>query len=164
MANFRLEESKLQKAEKHYVVYQSKDRECLFQGFEHWDVEKSASYKPVCFVNVEGGLQLEDGSSWKVDNLEQVFKLLNGYYYDEDSEDDFVYDAHVGGYAIREGHRKDGSYYCFRDMHSLSVGDVVVDYNDDHGIRKAYIVDSFGFKEIDFVRYHDAQAFPQEVA
>ena len=97
MANFRLEESKLQKAEKHYVVYQSKDRECLFQGFEHWDVEKSASYKPVCFVNVDGGLKMEDGSSWKVDNLEQVFKLLNGYYYDEDSQDDFVYDAHVGG-------------------------------------------------------------------
>ena len=33
-------------------------------------------------------------------------------------------------------------------MHSLSVGDIVVDHSDEDG--KAFIVDSFGFKEIEF--------------
>ncbi len=88
-------------------------------------------------------------NDWYVDDNEIVFRILNGYYIDEETGHDDVFDAHVSGYRLREGVRKDGTEYKFRDMHSLSVGDIIVDDSPD-GDSKAYIVDSFGFKQIQF--------------
>ena len=43
-------------------------------------------------------------------------------------------------------------------MHSLSVGDIIVDHmNND---QKAYIVDNFGFKEIEFNAPVDLDKLP----
>ena len=131
----------------HYAIFQSSDRDCMFVGAKHWDVSKSDKYRQVCSVNFFGGLQLE-GHDWYVDNKEDVFAILNGAYANDETGEDVVYEHHVVGYGIVEGTRKDGSEYCFRDMHSLSVGDIVVDHSDEDG--KAFIVDSFGFKEIEF--------------
>ena len=143
----------------HYQVFQSNDRECMFQGAKHWDVSKSDKYRQVCSVNFFGGLQLE-GGDWYLDNKEEVFKVLNGYYYDEETNHDDVYDCHVVGFGVRRGVRKDGSKWECRDMHSLSVGDILVDYNDLENYGKAYIVDSFGFKEIEFNAPVDLDKLP----
>jgi hypothetical protein len=131
----------------HYAIFQSDDRECMFVGAKHWDVSKSDKYRQVCSVSWFGGLQL-DGGDFYIEDKEEVFKILNGYYYNEESGEDVVDECHVVGYGIKEGTRKDGSEYCFRDMHSLSVGDIVVDNANGKG--QAYIVDSFGFKAIEF--------------
>mgnify|MGYP001592382888 FL=1 len=125
----------------HYKIFQSSDRDCLFVGAKHWDISKSDKYKQVCSVDWYGGMEV-DGGAYYIESHDQVFALLNGAC----SQDE--YDAHVSGYRIVEGTREsDGYEYCFRDMHSLSVGDIIVDEVIDG---KAYIVDSYGFKQIDF--------------
>ena len=147
----------------HYAIFQSSDRECLFQGAKHWDVSKSDNYRQVCSVNFFGGLQ-ESGCECYIEGLDDVFALLNGQWADDETGEDVVYDSHVTGYGIVEGVRKsDGVEYCFRDMHSLSVGDIIVDHmNND---QKAYIVDNFGFKEIEFTSKTEERFVPKyEVA
>ena len=148
MINANLKESTREPHVLNYKIFQSDDRECLFVGAKHWDVSKSKHYKQVCTVDWFGGLQM-DGGNWYVDDMEEVFRILNGYYIDEETGHDEVFDVHVSGYRIVEGTRKDGTEYKFRDMHSLSVGDIIVD-DSPEGDSKAYIVDSFGFKQIDF--------------
>ena len=126
----------------HYAIFQSNDRECLFQGFKHWDESKASKYRQVCTVDYFGGLIIEGGDHY-IDTLDEVFAILNG------ARSESEYDAHVKGFGIVEGVRKsDGVEYCFRDMHSLSVGDVIVDSTGP--VDKAYLVDSFGFQEIEF--------------
>jgi hypothetical protein len=73
-----------------------------------------------------------------------VFKVLNGYYFDEDTEEDVVFDNHVSDYKMKTITRKDGEVVTYRDMHSLSVGDIVEDV--DNG--SFHIVASFGFMDI----------------
>ena len=148
MINANLKESTREPHVLNYKIFQSDDRECLFVGAKHWDVSKSKHYKQVCTVDGFGGLQM-DGGNWYVDDMEEVFRILNGYYIDEETGHDEVFDVHVSGYRIVEGTRKDGTEYKFRDMHSLSVGDIIVD-DSPEGDSKAYIVDSFGFKQIEF--------------
>ena len=127
----------------HYKIFQSSDRDCLFVGAKHWDISKSDKCKQVCSVDWFAGMDV-DGGDYYIESLDQVFALLNGAC----SEDE--YDCHVSGYRIVEGVREsDGYEYCFRDMHSLSVGDIIVDHSPD-GDGRAYIVDSYGFKQIDF--------------
>ena len=148
MINANLKESTREPHILNYKIFQSSDRECLFVGAKHWDVSKSKHYKQVCTVDWFGGMQME-GHDWYVEDMEEVFRILNGYYIDEETGHDDVFDVHVSGYRIVEGVRKDGTEYKFRDMHSLSVGDIIVDDSPD-GDSKAYIVDSFGFKQIQF--------------
>jgi len=147
----------------HYAIFQSSDRECLFQGAKHWDVSKSDKYRQVCSVNFFGGLQL-DGGDFYVDNMDEVFTVLNGAYGNDETGEDVVFEHHVTGFGIVEGVREsDGYEYCFRDMHSLSVGDIIVDHVNDDG--KAFIVDSFGFKEIQFTGKTEERFVPKyEVA
>jgi hypothetical protein len=126
----------------HFAIYQSSDRECMFQGFKHWDVSKSDKYRQVCTVDFFAGY-MDQGNPLYIESLDDVFALLNGQW---------EYDAHVKGFGIVEGVRKsDGVEYCFRDMHSLSVGDIIVDHCNAP-YNKAYIVDSFGFEEIEFTQ------------
>ena len=79
-----------------------------------------------------------------IDDLEEIFKVLNGFYYDDESGEDVVFDAHVSDYKMKTVTRKDGEVVTFRDMHSLSVGDVIQDV--DNGT--FHIVASWGFKDV----------------
>ena len=77
-------------------------------------------------------------------NLEEVFKILNGYYFDDDTGLDQWFDALVSGLKMKTITRKNGEVVTYRDMHSLSVGDIVYD-----SISDTYnIVDKWGFKDI----------------
>lgn len=101
-------------------------------------------YTHVASVKKDAGLVDAGGDSWQVRDLEDVFAVLNGRYYDEDAEQDIVFDAHVSDYKMKTVTRKDGEVVTFRDMHSLSVGDVVQDV--DNGT--FHIVAGFGFEDI----------------
>ena len=57
--------------------------------------------------------------------------------------DQFVFDNHVSGYKMKTFER-DGKTHEYRDMHSLSVGDIVYDVDKD----TYNIVDSFGYKDV----------------
>ena len=101
-------------------------------------------FTKVCEVKKDAGLVDGDGESWQVRDLEDVFALLNGRYFDEDAGEDIVFDAHVSDYKMKTITRKDGEVVTYRDMHSLSVGDIVEDV--DNG--SFHIVASFGFLDI----------------
>ena len=108
-------------------------RDTDFQHFTH-----------VASVKKDAGLVDGNGESWQVRDLEDVFAVLNGRYFDEDTETDPVFDAHVSDYKMKTITRKDGEVVTFRDMHSLSVGDIVEDVNNG----TFHIVASFGFNDI----------------
>ena len=132
-------------AEEKYPIYEAymrlrhsfrdeiKFKDTDFQHFTH-----------VASVKKDAGLVDGSGDSWQVRDLEDVFAVLNGRYYDEDTEVDVVFDNHVSDYKMKTVTRKDGEVVTFRDMHSLSVGDIVQDV--DNGT--FHIVASFGFEDI----------------
>ena len=131
-------------AEEKYPIYEAHMRlshnvreETVFNdtNFQH--------YTNVCNVAKEGGLVSGD-KPFVLDNLEDVFKVLNGYYFDDESGEDVVFDNHVSDYKMKTITRKDGEEVTYRDMHSLSVGDVVQDV--DNGT--FHIVASYGFLDV----------------
>ena len=103
-------------------------------------------YTHVCSVKKEAGLVSGTRTTdpFVIDDLEEIFKVLNGFYYDDESGEDVVFDAHVSDYKMKTVTRKDGEVVTFRDMHSLSVGDVIQDV--DNGT--FHIVASWGFKDV----------------
>jgi hypothetical protein len=101
-------------------------------------------YTNVCVVKKDAGLVDSDGNSWLVDCLEGVFAVLNGRYFDEDTGEDLVHESHVSGYSMKTITRKDGEVVTYRDMRSLSVGDIVEDC--DNGT--FHIVASYGFQDV----------------
>lgn len=118
----------------------------VMRGAEGFTGDMFVHYKNVCNVAKDGGLVSGD-EPFIVDDLEEVFKILNGYYFDEDANDykgeDIVFDSHVSGYKMKTFER-DGKTHEYRDMHSLSVGDIVYDVDKD----TYNIVDSFGYKDV----------------
>ena len=126
---------------------QYKAHMAVMRGAEKFTGDMFEHYSNVCNVKKEGGLVSGD-DPFKVDNLEEVFKILNGYYFDEDANneegEDIVFDAHVSGYKMKTVTRKNGEVVTFRDMHSLSVGDIVHDVDND----TYNIVDSWGYKDV----------------
>jgi hypothetical protein len=131
-------------AEEKYPEYNAHMK--TMRGAEYFKGEMFEHYTNVCNVARNGGLVSGTRSSdpFLLDNLEEVFKVLNGYYFDEDSGEDIVFDNHVSGYKMKTVTRKDGEVIEYRDMHSLSVGDIVYDVEED----TYNIVDSFGYKDI----------------
>ena len=117
----------------------------VMRGAEGFKGEMFNHYTQVCEV-----AHFEDS------NLEEVFKILNGYYFDDDTGLDQWFDALVSGFKMKTFTRKDGEVVTYRDMHSLSVGDIVFDSVDD----SYHIVDRWGFKDIT----SDVIAGVQEVA
>ena len=103
-------------------------------------------YTHVCSVKKDAGLVAGTRNSdpFLLDDLEEVFKVLNGYYYDDESGEDIVFDNHVSDYKMKTITRKDGEVVTYRDMHSLSVGDVVQDV--DNGT--FHIVAGVGYLDI----------------
>ena len=115
----------------------------VMRGAEGFTGDMFEHYTNVCNVAKDGGL-VSGEEPFVLNNLEEVFKVLNGYYFDEDEETDSVCDSHVSGYKMKTVTRKNGEVIEYRDMHSLSVGDIVQDVDND----TYNIVDSWGFKDI----------------
>ena len=133
--------------EEKYPIYEAHMR--LSHGLREENLFKNTDfghYTHVCSVKKEAGLVSGTRSldPFVVDDLEEVFSVLNGAYYNEDEEEDLVFDAHVSDYKMKTVTRKNGEEVTFRDMHSLSVGDIVQDVDND----TYHIVDSWGFKDI----------------
>ena len=101
-------------------------------------------YTHVASVKKDAGLVTRNSDPFLLDDLEEVFKVLNGYYYDDESGEDIVFDNHVSDYKMKTVTRKDGEVVTFRDMHSLSVGDIVEDVSNG----TFHLVASFGFNDI----------------
>ena len=97
----------------------------------HFLVNEAATGDVVCFLGGDDYL-----TSDCISNLSR--------YYDEDTSTDIVHEAHVSGYKMKTITRKDGEVVTYRDMHSLSVGDIVEDV--DNGT--FHIVAGFGFEDI----------------
>lgn len=110
--------------------------EVMHKGSKGYTADMFAHYTTVCKV---ADFVTESNK------LEEVFKILNGYYFDEDTNTDETFDAFVSGFKMRTITRKDGEVVTFRDMHSLSVGDIV----EDTYTGKFHIVDGMGFKEVE---------------
>jgi len=106
--------------------------ETMHAGAEGYKPEMFEHYTQVCEV-----------AEFEGSNLETVFKVLNGYYFDDETGKDEWFDALVSGFQMKTITRKDGEVVTFRDMHSLSVGDIVEHNGSFH------IVDKWGFKEVE---------------
>ena len=117
---------------KKYPLYHAR-MECSFDGSKRFLPEMFEHYTQVCEV-----------ADFQGSNLEEVFKILNGYYFDEDANKDEWFDAFVTGFQMRTITRKNGDVVTFRDMHSLSVGDIV----EDTVTGTFHMVDGMGFSEI----------------
>ena len=98
----------------------------VMRGYSRgWSDSYFKHYTNVCDLKVDGGLVNHDGSDFKINHPEEVFKILNQFYLDEDSMEDIVLDQHL----IKHSR-----------FHSLSVGDLVQDPEGNF-----YFTDSFGF-------------------
>ena len=75
--------------------------------------------------------------------INEIVSSNQSTYYDEDGDNTF--DRFVTDYEVKQFTKEDGTVVEYRDMHSLSVGDIVRDHSTD----TYHIVDSFGFKEVD---------------
>ena len=108
--------------------------ECSFDGSKRFLPEMFEHYTKVCEV-----AEFEDR------NLETVFKILNGYYYNEETDTDETFDAFVSGFKMKTFlNKKTKEIRQVRDMHSPSVGDIV----EDTSTGEFHIVDGMGFKQI----------------
>jgi|TARA_B110000858_G_scaffold24895_1_gene25460 hypothetical protein len=63
---------------------------------------------------------------YTVTSKNEVFAILNQQYLDEDTMEDVVFDSHVSGYTMKSFVRE-GKTIEYRNMHSLSVGDIVAE-------------------------------------
>ena len=140
-------------AAERYPLYEAK-LQTQHHGSDGFEPHMFQHFTNVATVHTTGDLQRADGTSYRVEDLEEVFKILNGYYYDEDSETDPVFDAHVSGYKMKTVTRKSGETITYRDMHSLSVGDIVHNSATD----TYHIVDGFGFGEVSVDTTHSEVA------
>lgn len=134
-------------AEQKYPIYEAHMRLMHGRGEKYAAKFKDTDFQhftKVCEVKKDGGLVDGDGNPWLVDCLEGVFAVLNGRYFDEDTNEDIVFDNHVSGFKMKTITRKDGEDVTFRDMHSLSVGDIVEDV--DNGT--FHIVAGMGYEDI----------------
>lgn len=134
-------------AEQKYPIYETRMRLQHGRGEDYAAKFKDTDFQhftKVCEVKKDAGLVDGSGESWQVRDLEDVFAVLNGRYYDEDSEQDIVFDNHVSGFKMKTVTRKDGEVVTYRDMHSLSVGDIVEDV--DNGT--FHIVAGMGYQDI----------------
>ena len=118
---------------KKYPLYHA-GMETSFDGAKGYKPEMFEHYTKVCEV---AGMQERD--------LETVFKILNGFYFDEDAGTDLVFEEFVSGFKMRTFlNKKTKEVREVRDMHSLSVGDII----EDTETGKFHMVDGFGFSEL----------------
>ena len=150
-------------AEQKYPEYEAHMRLMHGRGDKYAAKFKDTDFQhftKVCEVKKDAGLVDGDGNSWVVDCLEGVFAVLNGRYYNEETEADTVFDNHVSGFKMKTITRKDGEVVTYRDMHSLSVGDIVQDV--DNGT--FHIVAGMGFIDVTVQVKNFTEQFQTEVA
>jgi hypothetical protein len=117
-----------------YQAYHAR-MECSFDGSKRFLPEMFEHYTKVCEV-----------AGFEDRNLETVFKILNGYYFDEETGKDETFDNFVSGFEMRTFlNKKTKEVRQVRDMHSLSVGDIV----EDTVTGTFHMVDGMGFSEIE---------------
>lgn len=150
-----------------YTIYQVKNNRRafedaggrLFSGHKHWKPELFGFYSKVCEVDGRYcGLTQGDNIDYTVTSKDEVFAILNQQYLDEDTGEDVVFDSHVSGFEMKTITRNDGEVVTFRNMHSLSVGDIIAEVpqigyevmsiDDIESNVRYFIVDKFGFKDI----------------
>ena len=107
--------------------------EVMHRGSKSFTPEMIEHYTKVCEV-----------ADFQGSTLEEVFKVLNGYYFDEETGKDETFDVLVSGFKMKTVTRKNGEVVTYRDMHSLSVGDIV----EDTSTGEFHMVDGMGFKQI----------------
>ena len=130
--------------EEKYPIYKAYMKSMRVEKGDSFKPEDFSFYTKVCSIKEEGSLVTGD-EPYVVDHLEEVFKILNGYYFDEDTGEDIVFDTHVFGYRMKTFER-DGKTHEYRDMHSLSVGDIVAEIGDEE--TRYYQVADWGYNEI----------------
>jgi hypothetical protein len=116
-------------------------------------------YTKVCEVDGRFcGLTQGDNIDYTVKSKNEVFSILNQCYLNEETGEDIVFDKHVSGFNMKTITRKDGEQITYRDMHSLSVGDIVAEVpqigyevmrtEDVVKETRYFIVESYGFSDI----------------
>lgn len=120
--------------------------------------EYFSHYTKVC--EVDGRCcGLSDGDrDYTVTSKNEVFYILNQCYLDEETGEDIVFDNHVSNYVTKTITRENGEKVTYRDMHSLSVGDIiaeqpqvgyeVMDIDDIIPNTRYFIVEQYGFTDI----------------
>ena len=119
--------------------------------------EYFAEYTKVCEVDGRyNGLSNGD-MDYTIKCKDEVFGILNQQYLDEDTGEDVVFENHVSGYKLKSFVRE-GKTIEYRDMHSLSVGDIiaevpqvgyeVMEVADIVKQTRYFIVEGFGFSDI----------------
>lgn len=114
-------------AEEKYPIYEAFMRNThISHRVTKFRPEDFSFYIKVC--EVDGRYcGLSDGDrDYTVTNKDEVFAILNGSYFDEDTGDDIVFENHVSGYKMIS-YERDGKTLEYRDMHSLSVGDIIAE-------------------------------------
>jgi len=147
-------------AAKKYPLYHAKMETMHGRGDDrkvNFKTEYFSHYTKVCEVDGRyNGLSNGD-MDYTVKSKNEVFAILNQQYLDEDTMEDIVFDSHVSGFTMKSFVR-DGKTIEYRNMHSLSVGDIiaevpqvgyeVMDPSDIVKHTTYYMVDSYGFSDI----------------
>ena len=149
-----------------YDIYQVKDRDDeameaghqMFRGSKHFKPENFGFFQKVCSVDGRYCGLVNGDMDYTIKSKDEVFAILNQQYLDEDTGEDAVFENHVSGFEMKTITRKDGEQVTFRNMHSLSVGDIiaevpqvgyeVMDPSDVVKHTTYHMVDNFGFADI----------------
>jgi len=120
--------------------------------------EYFSHYTKVCEVDGRFNGLTEGDRDYTVTSKNEVFSILNQCYLDEDTGEDIVFDKHVSGFKMKTITRKDGEVITYRDMHSLSVGDIIAEvpqigyevFKTEDIVKETryYIVEDYGFSDI----------------
>ena len=149
-------------AAKKYPLYHAKMETMHGRGDDrkiNFKSEFFSHYTKVCEVDGRFcGLTQGDSVDYTVTNKNEVMSILNQCYLNEDTGEDIVFDKHVSGFKMKTITRKDGEVITYRDMHSLSVGDIIAEVpqigyevmrkEDVIKETRYFIVESYGFSDI----------------
>ena len=149
-------------AAKKYPLYHAKMETMHGRGDDrkiNFKSEFFSHYTKVCEVDGRFcGLTQGDSIDYTVTSKNEVFSILNQCYLNEDTGEDIVFEKHVSGYNMKTITRKDGEVVTYRDMHSLSVGDIIAEVpqigyevmrkEDVIKETRYFIVESYGFSDI----------------
>lgn len=149
-------------AAKKYPLYHAKMETMHGRGDDrkiNFKSEFFSHYTKVCEVDGRFcGLTQGDSVDYTVTNKNEVMSILNQCYLNEDTGEDIVFENHVSGFKMKTITRKDGEQITYRDMHSLSVGDIVAEVpqigyevmrtEDVVKETRYFIVESYGFSDI----------------
>ena len=149
-------------AAKKYPLYHAKMETMHGRGDDrkiNFKTEFFSHYTKVCEVDGRFcGLTQGDSIDYTVTSKNEVFSILNQCYLNEDTGEDIVFEKHVSGFKMKTITRKDGEVITYRDMHSLSVGDIIAEVPQiGYEVMRAedviketryFIVESYGFSDI----------------